>query len=276
MNNRQTIPLADLDRLAKIAPDMPAHQVAQAMRWIAELQPLAQTASPIITIAPIPNPAPEPAPDDAALAAFDAAIAADGPMLPPVAPQPVDPPVSAPPVRVDQRPKAWTHDEVRTALDMRNKGQAVPAIASRLGRPVPGTAFMLHKLRGGLRPAGYADKPAETTQPAQSPTATVPTVKPSPMPSHSLTDAQRKIMARVMRMDDDFTPQDHLYLVEGIIGKMPLNVIADQLGCDIPAARSRWIALVGYDPTKDPSGWPVQEQRDLVAVLLVLASEAAA
>lgn len=99
-----------------------------------------------------------------------------------------------------------------------------------------------------------------------------------PMSSQArpMTGAQRDLMVRIMRLDDDFTPQDDLYLVEAILGRTPLDVIADHLGCDIAAVKNRWVALVGFDPTKRPGGMPLQLQSDLVAVLRVLAEGEAA
>lgn len=37
--DRIAIPLANIERLARIVPEMPARQVAEMMRWIAEMQP---------------------------------------------------------------------------------------------------------------------------------------------------------------------------------------------------------------------------------------------
>ena len=184
--------------------------------------------------------------------------------------------------------REWSHAEIRTALDMHSLGRSAAVIAARLGRPVQGTAFMLRKLKSGWRPAGWADKPANTPTPqpaapvqpapAAPPVAPVPSVALVPMSSQArpMTGAQRDLMVRIMRLGDDFTPQDDFYLVEEILGRTPLDVIADHLGCDIAAVKNRWVALVGFDPTKRPGGLPLQLQSDLVAVLRVLAEGEAA
>lgn len=238
------VSLADLERVADIAPDMPARQVAEMMRWIAEIQE-EQVLRRKLHDAQSPAPA-ETAPED-------------HPIF--LQPDPVAP---------DRAGLPWEDYEVQIALDMIQKGATISTIAARLGRPVPATGKQLEKLRRGWRPRSVPKHPAPVTPPD-------PVVAPRP-PKLSLvmTGAQRDLMARVMRLEDDFTPQDDLYLVEAILGRRPLDVIADQLGCDQAAVKARWQALLGFDPKVRKGGVPLDLQSDLVVVLRQLAGEAAA
>lgn len=308
--DRLTVPLADLDRLAQIVPDMPARQVAEMMRWIAEISPAqVYSLAPAMVIPDTvlhtldmgdgrvltsPDPIPEPlgAPDAAPAPArsyFEekrAEIAAAKKV------GPAQTNATAKPDLLDQTPKGWSFSEIETALAMHNTGQTYAAIAEKLGRPVPGTGFMMRKLQRGWRPKGWDEFQAGKQAPVAAepqPKAVVaepisptpkaePTAveKPAPAAPSTLTGDQRDLMAQIMRLDDDFTPQDDLYLVDAILGRTPLDVIADQLGCDIQMVKHRWVALVGFDPKTRPGGIPLQHQSDLVAVLRVLAGEVAA
>lgn len=306
------VPLSDIDRAAQIAPEMPARQFAEMMRWIAELQPTAVTLPPLsdddcarieaMLAAPAPapiihSPAPSLPPDDTPeLAKLDAAI------FEPVEPQPAAAPQPTAQVKpaalsytektqakIKAAPAEWSVSEIRSALEMLNKGWTAAAIAKALDRPRPGTQFMIGKLRKGWRPKGWDQhvkaapapaapsvQPAAVASPAALAVTPLPTVAPAPMPSQSLTGAQRELMERVKRLDDDFTPQDDLYLAEAVIGRTPLDVIGDQLGCDIATVRARWVDLIGFDPKVTKGGVPLQLQTDLVTVLRMIAGQVAA
>ena len=201
---------------------------------------------------------------------------------------PVSGPVNTAPGPEPKPAGEWSEDEIQTALLMQEGGSAAKAIAKALNRPLGGTQFMLHKLRSGWRPRSRSQraKPAVTPAPAAAkpitpatpPITVQPKVTPVPMPSQAgpLTGAQRTLMARIMRTDDDFTPADDLYLCEQIIARTGLDLIADQLGCDAATVKARWHALLGFDPKTVKGGIPLDLQADLLTVLRQLAGKVAA
>lgn len=300
MSAPQMVPLADIERVASIAPDMPARQVAEMLRWIAELQaiavvprpcdddvtrimgmktvgypqtqifPIPMTTPPINRAEPVavvePDPQPAHAPQSYAEKARASIKAARQPTT-------------------ASRSGVWTDAEIREAMALKNRGKTHSEIARELGRTTRAIDNLMHRQRAktAAKPAPTpTQQPAAPVQPVAAKsfivpddfTRTIPSEKIAP-PS-SLTAAQRDLMARIMQLDDDFTPADDLYLVDAIIGRTPFNVIADQLGCDIPTVKARWVALVGFDPTKRPGGLPLEAQADLLAVVRALAEGEAA
>lgn len=308
------VKFTDLERLAAIAPQMPAHQVVDVLRWIADIgaeaslraaRPADPPVSAFLRVVDVAEDAPDPTPQLAAPAPAPAAappVAVSRPATAP-APAPAPKPEPARHKPPASSPPGWTVAEVRQALEMHNRGRTAAVIAANLGRPVGGTQFMLRKLAGGWRPKGWtgaapepAPKPAPSvpapSQAAPAPSAPVAPTAPAPVvaparaaPKHApvpppdtsaLTVAQRDMMARIMRLDDDFTPEDDFYLAESIIGRKPLDVIGDQLGCDVATVRARWVALLGFDPKTRPDRMTLDHQANLVAVLRVLAEGDAA
>lgn len=321
------VPLIDIERLAKIAPEMPAHQVAEMMRWIAE-----EVRPPRHDI--------KLAPPSIEIAAGDCLDMGDGPISIEPQAQPVQEAASE-----DRTWQPWGDEEKQLLLKCHNNGVKVRHIAERLGRGLSATRKMLDILRAdqingrgapltnrgpwtedekakarqlrdkGLKYSQIADEmkrpirsvssmfhrdklPASAPTPAPRPALVKPApgpgagvmakpispapkadpvVAPTPTPAPAaLTGAQRDMMARLMRLDDDFTPEDDLYLAGAIISRTPLDVIADQLGCDSATVRTRWCKLLGFDPKTRPGGVPLQLQSDLMLVLRQLVGEAAA
>ncbi|VDS07923.1 hypothetical protein PARHAE_01103 [Paracoccus haematequi] len=291
------VSLSDIERVAAIAPDMPAHQVAEMMRWITELQtgwpnevPI-QLSEPKVGSSQKPETCVGSVPAPTEVHTLDMGdgrvLVSPGPIPQPIMPHPASPPEAAPvpepapaavetpaappPAVPDRAGLPWEDYEVQIALDMHHKGETGSAIARRLNRPVPAVYTALRKFRTGWRPKALPPAP-----PVEPPITVIPTVTPVPLPSQALTGAQRELMTRIIQLPDDFTPADDLYLAEQIIARTGLELIADQLGCDRQAVLARWAALLGMDPADLRRGVPLQVQTDLMLVLRQLAGEAAA
>lgn len=253
------ISIAELETMAEIAPDMPAHMVVKFARWVAEMRPepvsivegpetaaVQAEQSPAWPCVEIPSPA------------------GSGYAYAPPRPEPDETPANPapPPAAPDRTGMPWEVDEVETALKMHNGGAIGREIAGALGRPIHATYAMLKKAHAGWRP-----KPAaRLDQAAPVERAAAP----------DLTSSQRQMMARIMRLPDDFTPADDLYLADQVLQRTPLDQIGDHLGCTAVAVKVRWAALVDIDPDELRKGVPLRVQEDLMIVLRHLAGQAAA
>ncbi|MGR3522695.1 MAG: hypothetical protein ACU0FT_08070 [Paracoccus sp. (in: a-proteobacteria)] len=247
-----------------------------------------------------PRPQPEFEPDaEADIPVFLKAVTQD----PEPTPEPVEQAEEAPSSVPDRRGEPWTGEEEARALALRNRGFTVRQIADELGRPIPATGQKLKKLanpkppktpkaRGRFaQPApdpaqkqphwtpdqvtkakdGLAEgKPIEevAAELKRTPLAVAAKLKRSePEGDPQLTTAQREVLKRLEALDDDFTPEDDEYLCDGIVGRTPLGVIADQLGCDVATVKARWAAIVGLDPADLRKGVPIDLQTNTLAMV---------
>lgn len=139
-------------------------------------------------------------------------------------------------------------------LSLIGSGKSVPEIARILGRPEHGTRFRLKKLRSRAVPA--PDAPAVETE------------KP-------LTCNQQAVLRHLGGLADDFTAADDLYLVEKSCQGVPMDVVADDLGCDVRTVKQRWRALM-CEAVTDPRGTGRLTLSGQVDLLFALRHRAAA
>lgn len=191
--------------------------------------------------------------------------------------------------RVGER---WTPEEDRLALELRNAGMPVTAIAARLGRPYWATQGRFKKLaKNTSGPAVAAQKPAELVAQAQGPEAAVKSPaaeaevvktapeggpdgraasKPAPVAGGAAPLpgwwADTLTFYRSIGSKGGWTPARDLVLVDGRLKELPWAVIADDLGCEGRDARARFIALT-------PSGESPKQLEQLAEVLKFLAAD---
>lgn len=172
---------------------------------------------------------------------------------------PAEPPVAAG-TGTETRLKVgepWTEQEDAQLLRLIGTGKRIADAAEILRRPVPGTQFRLKKLRGQAK--ALAQQAAPTPAPAQK--------AGSEADQKPLTVIQRSVLQHLQRLSDDFMPSDDLHLAEQLAKGTPIEVIADDLGCDVKTVQARWKAFLFEHITSDKGVLTIQGQSDLLHVL---------
>lgn len=168
-------------------------------------------------------------------------------------------PVPPAPAPDDKAGSPWSDEEKAEAVRMKSEGFSASHIAKVIGRPHPATRAMLAKLAKEKAPPPAEVAPAPPAPPA-APVPKAETFQP-------LTRRQQLLVDHVGRLPDDFEPADDLWLAESLAKGTPIDVIADQLGCDSATARARFRAML-TDGIKTPKGTITTDgQADLLAAL---------
>ena len=95
-------------------------------------------------------------------------------------------------------------------------------------------------------------------------------VRLDPAPASSfpkLTGRQQRLVDHVGRLSDTFEPADDLWMVEAFYKGTAVDVIADQLGCDVPAVRSRFKSMLTEEITTPKGVITIEGQADLLVAL---------
>lgn len=200
-------------------------------------------------------------------------------------------PVPPAPAPDDKAGSPWSDEEKAEAVRMKSEGFSASHIAKVIGRPHPATRAMLAKLAKEKAPPPAEVAPAPPVPPAApAPKAEKPasavvkmTAAPAPAPAEPeppkaetfqpLTRRQQLLVDHVGRLPDDFEPADDLWLAESLAKGTPIDVIADQLGCDSATARARFRAML-TDGIKTPKGTITTDgQADLLVALRYRAAD---
>ncbi len=284
-----SISLDDLHRLMNVAPDLPMKQVYQLAAWIAELRAESTlhvgadfASSPDTTVIRFWAPDEDPAEDTISITKVPIDRASQEVQSPDIqahepdheaAPEPAPEPAPVPapktepksilkPVANHARP--FTDAEDLRIFDMKNAGKTVAEISEVLGRTEASINYRWYKRLKG------AD--VEMLRKRVAP----PKSTPQPGEAARLTARQRSFAAELMRLGDDFAPEDDLYLAREMAEGTAAAVVADQLGCEPADVARRWQRMVAIEEFAPLSaGKKDTGHSDLIAALAFLAVQPA-
>lgn len=126
-------------------------------------------------------------------------------------------------VKIGRFANTWTEADDDTMRDMRAAGRSWLEVGDALGRT--GRACEQRWIRLSKR---------EKTAPAPASAAV----------AAELTFKQREILAHLSALDDSFTPEDDLSIIEGLASGVTCKVIGQDLGCDAASVGTRWRAMM--------------------------------
>lgn len=166
----------------------------------------------------------------------------------------------------------WPDEDKAKAVGMRGDGFSPSHIAKVIGRPLRETRAVLAAVppeEGGQlveEPAPEPAEPGEPDEPAE-PASQVEPPPPAAVAPPALTMRQNRLVDHLGRLGDDFEPADDLWLVTSLAKGSSLDVIADQLGCDMAAARARFRSMLTDDITSSRGAITLDGQADLLEAL---------
>lgn len=134
--------------------------------------------------------------------------------------------------------------------------ESVPAVAE--ARPAADPERQPAGL-GDLGGVAVADAPRLDPAPVEPPAPPASTRPPD------LSMRQNWLLDHLRGLPDDFTPEDDLYLVEGLLGGTPPAVVADQLGCDLKAVVGRFRSMQTEEILTVKGQLTLSGQQDLLA-----------
>lgn len=211
----------------------------------------------------IENVAAEPAPtvepdhvdaeaEPASPAEAEDAVADPAPLVPPPAIAADAPDRATSPLGV-----IWSKADDKRLVEMWDAGSSDAAIAAELQRSARAIQNRLARLRKSgefgplavrkLSPPVPVPKPAPQlkTKAAATTTESTSSAAPSIIPptASRLPAAARAIYEHLKTLNDDFTAEDDLFLVEQAASGVSLQQICDQLGCEMAAGKARLHAM---------------------------------
>ncbi|SFY18359.1 hypothetical protein SAMN04244548_02984 [Paracoccus pantotrophus] len=78
---------------------------------------------------------------------------------------------------------------------------------------------------------------------------------------------QNWLLDHLRGLPDDFTAEDDVYLVEGLLSGTPAAVIADQLGCNLKAVAARFRSMQTEEILTVKGQLTLSGQQDLLAAV---------
>lgn len=162
--------------------------------------------------------------------------------------------------------RVWTADEDRRLLEMRDDRHSYDKIAETLGRTPRACEQRMARL---TKRAGASNKTKMALPRTAPTTANAVAAPPAPPPPAAvpagLTSSQRGLVLHLDSLDDNFSPEDDLAIIEGLAKGMTARALAADMDCSAVLVGERWRAML-QDSIADRHGRiTIDGRRDLLA-----------